>query len=113
MPERTEEPTSLQVSDTVLEALPADSAITTAVRERMTASETAQAHPSVVEQTKAGIDPLPVLRCSERTRQTPAYLKDFDLRDLTTISQSKNELWDSLEGWQSTHLPSSVFFFLS
>lgn len=75
MPERTEEPTSLKVSDTILEALPADSAITTAVRERMTASETAQAHPSVVEQTKAGIDPLPVRRRSERTRQTPAYLR--------------------------------------
>ncbi|CAM4597728.1 unnamed protein product [Leuciscus chuanchicus] len=77
MPERTEEPTSLQVSDTVLEALPADSAVTTSVRERMTASETAQVHPSVVEQTEAEVGPLPVLRRSERTRRTPTYLKDF------------------------------------
>lgn len=77
IPEVTVEPTRLQVPDPVLEALPADCAITTSIREERTAPDTAQAHPSAVEQPDAGGVPLPVLRRSERTRQSPAYLKDF------------------------------------
>lgn len=77
MPERTEESTSFQGSDTVLETLPANSAVTPSVRERMAASETAQASPSVIEQTGTCVDPLPVLRRSELTRQTPGYLKNL------------------------------------
>lgn len=66
IPEVTVEPTGLQVPDPVLEALPADCAITTSVREKMAAPDTAQAHPSAVEKPDAGVVPLPVLRCSER-----------------------------------------------
>lgn len=77
MSDWTEEPTSFPVSGTALEALPADSNVPTSVREEVSASETVQAHPSVGEKKQRGADPLPVLRRSERTKQTPTYLKDF------------------------------------
>ncbi|XP_041823137.1 uncharacterized protein K02A2.6-like [Melanotaenia boesemani] len=78
-PEGRGEPDSLQLPRQPGEVEPADSGIPAAVREEVIEQPEgpAQVHPPAEHLPESGAEPSRGLRRSERTRQTPAYLKDF------------------------------------
>lgn len=77
-PEVMLEPNSLQSPEQVVEVLPTDSVVPTSVGGEATEpAPTAQVHPPAEDPPDARAEPSLMLLRSERTRQTPAYLKDF------------------------------------
>ncbi|XP_038139940.1 uncharacterized protein K02A2.6-like [Cyprinodon tularosa] len=73
------EPVSLQLPEQAVEVVPADPGVPTSVGGEMTEqpAESTQVHPPAELSLGTEAQKTPVLRRSARTRQTPAYLRDF------------------------------------